>query len=46
MLGIEMRTLAAWRCNDRYKMPYVKIGSRVRYRKGDVLDFIKSQTIN
>ena len=33
-------TLAVWRCTKRYPLPWVKIGSRVRYRASDVEAFI------
>ena len=33
-------TLAVWRCTKRYPLPWVKIGSRVRYRASDVEVFI------
>ena len=35
-LGLSLRTLAAWRSSRRNPLPYVKVGSRVRYRRQDV----------
>ncbi len=35
-LGLSHRTLAAWRSSRRNPLPYVKVGSRVRYRRQDV----------
>jgi excisionase family DNA binding protein len=46
LLGISEQTLAIWRCNKRYALPYVKVGRYVRYNLGDVMAFIKSRTIN
>lgn len=42
-LGVTIGTLAVWRCTARYNLPFVKIGSRVRYRASDVDAFIESQ---
>jgi hypothetical protein len=39
-------TLAVWRCTGRYRLPYVKIGGRVRYIARDVDDFIQRQRCN
>ncbi|MFV1873968.1 MAG: helix-turn-helix domain-containing protein [Oleiphilus sp.] len=44
VLGVAVHTLAVWRCNKRYSLPYVKIGSRCMYRESDVLAFIDSRT--
>jgi excisionase family DNA binding protein len=43
-LGLSHRTLAAWRSNRRNPLPYVKVGSRVRYRRQDVDAWLKSRT--
>jgi len=40
LLGVSIQTLAVWRCERRYPLPYVKIGSRVRYRPCDVQKFL------
>ena len=39
-LGVSVQTLASWRSNGRYDLPYVKIGRLVRYRKSAIDDFI------
>ena len=39
-LQITPQTLAVWRCNNRKKLAYVKIGSHVRYRREDLERFI------
>lgn len=42
-LGVSASTLSTWACNDRYQLPYIKIGGRlVRYRKEDLDAFIAS----
>lgn len=43
-LGIEAQTLANWRCTRRYALPYIKVGSRVKYRKSDLDEFLAKRT--
>lgn len=43
-LGLSHRTLAAWRSSRRNPLPYVKVGSRVRYRPKDVSMWLESRT--
>jgi hypothetical protein len=45
MLRISPATLAIWRCRDRYQLPYIKVGSHVVYRRGDIENFLKSRTV-
>jgi hypothetical protein len=40
VLGVTIQTLAVWRCERRYPLSYVKVGSRVRYRPCDVQQFM------
>ncbi|MBL8084775.1 MAG: helix-turn-helix domain-containing protein [Candidatus Obscuribacter sp.] len=35
LLKLDLSTLAAWRC-QRKGIPYVKVGTAVRYRRGAV----------
>ncbi|RRW63856.1 DNA-binding protein [Pseudomonas fluorescens] len=42
-LGLSSRTLAAWRSSRTHSLPYVKTGSRVRYRSGDVAAWLESR---
>ena len=41
-LGLKESTLAIWKCNKRYNLPYVKIGGKVRYRLSDLQKFIEN----
>ena len=41
LLGKTPQTLASWRCNKRYELPYVKLGGNIRYDEKDVLAFIE-----
>lgn len=43
-LGLSHRTLAAWRSSRRNPLPYVKVGSRVRYRSEDISTWLESRT--
>jgi excisionase family DNA binding protein len=42
-LGLSSRTLAAWRSSRSNSLPYVKTGSRVRYRSQDVAAWLESR---
>lgn len=44
ILGIAPQTLASWACTGRYGLPFVKIGSLVRYRLSDLNAFIESRS--
>ena len=46
VLGVKTSTLAVWRCNHRYGLPYVKTGRLIKYRESDILDFVERQTHN
>lgn len=43
-LGVAEQTLAIWKCVNRYNLPVVKIGGRVKYRKEDLDAFIAKRT--
>lgn len=45
-IGVSPKTLGIWRCTGRYNLPYVKAGSRVRYRPADVETFLQRRTRN
>jgi len=40
VLDVTAGTLSVWRCTGRYKLPFVKIGAKVRYRYSDLMAFI------
>ncbi len=44
-LGVRMQTLAIWRSTGRYRIPYVKVGRAVRYRRSDLERFLESRTV-
>lgn len=44
VLTVEPGTLSVWRSTGRYSIPFVKVGRRVRYRRSDLLAWLKSRT--
>lgn len=36
LLNVTTGTLSVWRCTGRYNLPFLKIGSKVRYRRNDL----------
>ncbi len=45
ILGIRPNTLACWASNGRYNLPFVRVGSRVMYRRSDIEAFIEANLI-
>jgi excisionase family DNA binding protein len=44
-LDTKPATLENWRCTRRYPLPYVRIGSNVRYRRKDLDEFLEKNTV-
>jgi excisionase family DNA binding protein len=44
-LRISPKTLATWACTKRVNIPYIKIGRSVRYRKSDLDEFLRRNTV-
>lgn len=44
-LGVAPNTLNVWRHNGRYQIPFVKIGTKVKYRKEDLDAWLASRTV-
>jgi excisionase family DNA binding protein len=44
ILGISKSALEVWRTTGRYKLPFIKVGRNVRYRRSDVLDWLETRT--
>ena len=40
ILGVQKNTLAVWRSNGRYSLPFKKVGRRVRYLQSEVHHFL------
>jgi hypothetical protein len=43
IIGVDVKTLAVWRCTKRYALPFCKIGRSVMYRPDDVQAFINGR---
>ena len=44
-LSIPARTLENWRCNQRYDLPYVKLGRIIRYRMADLENWVQGRLV-
>lgn len=44
LMGLDVRTLTAYRSRGK-GLPYIKRGSRIYYRQGDVMDYVKGKLI-
>ena len=44
-LGVQEQTLAAWRCNRRYALPFIRVGRLVKYRMSDLEQFLQRGTV-
>lgn len=42
-LQISVGTLAVWRTNNTYNIPYIKCGGRVRYHRADLDAWLASR---
>jgi len=45
-LGVSPGSLEVWRCTKRYGIPYLKVGSRVRYRRADLERWLESRVVS
>lgn len=45
LLKINPHTLAVWACTGRYSLPFIKIGTSVRYRVSDLAKFVENRTV-
>jgi hypothetical protein len=43
LLRVKSHTLEVWRCNKRYPLKFVSIGSKIFYRDQDIEEFIQSR---
>ena len=44
-LRVSVGTLAQWRFHKRYDLPFLKIGSHIRYRQEDVEKFLAEAVV-
>ena len=45
LLDVAPGTLGIWRCTNRYRLSYVRVGRLVRYLESDILRFIKQRRV-
>ena len=43
-LGVKRDTLAVWRVNRRYDLPYIKVGRLIKYRLSDLDNWLRDRT--
>ena len=46
VLGTTEGTLAVWRCTGRHPLKFVRMGRSVRYRVGDLIEYIENCTLD
>jgi excisionase family DNA binding protein len=44
-LDVSAEALAVWASTKRYKLPFIKIGRKVRYRQSHLDEFLRSRTV-
>lgn len=44
-IDVKPHTLEVWRMNKRMKLPFIRIGRNVRYRRHDLDWFLDSRTV-
>ena len=44
-IAVTSGTLHVWRCENRYPIPFLRIGSKIRYRKSDLDKFLASRLV-
>lgn len=42
-LQLAPGTLSVWRSTGRYALPFLKVGAKVRYRRGDLQSWLDSR---
>lgn len=45
ILGVTPHTLAVWRSEGRYNLPYIKVGRLVRYPVESIECFLNERTV-
>jgi excisionase family DNA binding protein len=45
VLKVTEGTLAVWRCNRRYDLPFVRVGRSVKYQRADIERFVEQRTV-
>lgn len=45
VLNVSVGTLSNWRVSGRYDLPYIKVGSRVRYMESSLRRFLLERSV-
>lgn len=45
-LGTKPHTLEVWRCSGRHRIPYLRVGKLIRYRRSHLDAWLASRTVN
>jgi excisionase family DNA binding protein len=45
-VGTRPHTLEVWRASGRYKLPFLKVGRLVKYRRADLDAWLESRVVN
>ncbi len=43
-IDVAPNTLAVWRSTGRYRLPFIKVGRKVRYRREDLVVWLAERT--
>nr|WP_024308170.1 helix-turn-helix domain-containing protein [Pseudomonas sp. P818] len=43
LLGLSLKTLAAWRSTGRHALPFIRCGARIRYRRSDLAAWLHAR---
>ena len=46
LLGTTAGTLTTWRCTRKIRVPFVRVGRNVRYRRQDLERFLEAVTVD
>jgi excisionase family DNA binding protein len=44
-IGVQPNTLATWRSTHRYNIPFIRVGSRIFYRKADLDEWLAARRV-
>ena len=45
-LGVSVNSLAVWRTNKTYPIPYIKVGGKIRYDIDDINQWLNNRKNN
>ena len=45
VLGLSDHTLAVWRMTGRYRLPFIRVGRRIKYRRADLMAWLETRRV-